>query len=471
MSATSLGRAARLLPLVLVVGAVLCGAGLPRAAAGPRPLRPEDQARVDQAITRGVAFLKRSQARKGTWDTAGDMKYKLGYTLLPGLALLESGVPADDPAVKKVAALARQAGRGLTKTYDLALAILFLDRLDDPQDNRLIESLALRLLAGQCRSGGWCYSCPTMSEPREKELRELLARVRQRDEPAGGAPEPLKVPDAFRALTIFHNPAKLPTYDTDNIADPSYDRLFTGATDGSNTQFALLALWVARRRDVPLTRTFDLAFRRLESTQNPDGSWSYRSRPGGGPWYPTRPRGAITAAGLLGLAIREGLRSPARGAAAAGPDAQILNGFAALSRVIDEPTGQMARPVPSRDFYFLWSVERVAMLYDLPTVGGKDWYRWGAEVLVTNQADRGDWPGGPLGAPDFLASYGPTVNTSFALLFLKRSNLAKDLTAGLPFKPEELDKGVVAAAKRLEGAAKAVGLPATPSPGETSRSP
>jgi hypothetical protein len=34
------------------------------------------------------------------------------------------------------------------------------------------------------------------------------------------------------------------------------------------------------------------------------------------------------------------------------------------------------------------------------------------------------------------------VRTAFALLFLKRSNLAPDLTAKLPFKPAELNKGV-----------------------------
>ena len=29
-----------------------------------------------------------------------------------------------------------------------------------------------------------------------------------------------------------------------------------------------------------------------------------------------------------------------------------------------------------QEMYFLWSVERVAMLYDLKTIGGRDWYAW-----------------------------------------------------------------------------------------------
>ena len=73
---------------------------------------------------------------------------------------------------------------------------------------------------------------------------------------------------------------------------------------------------------------------------------------------------------------------------------------------------------------------------DLPTVGGKDWYRWGAEILVANQQPLGNWDkGGYHGASRPL-------DTSLALLFLKRANLAKDLTARLPFDKKELEKTI-----------------------------
>ena len=96
------------------------------------------------------------------------------------------------------------------------------------------------------------------------------------------------------------------------------------------------------------------------------------------------------------------------------------------------------------DLYYLWSLERLAMLYDLPTIGGKDWYRWGAEMLVTNQTRFGDWEPWELGPFDSSQTYGPTLNTSFALLFLKRSHLIRDLTAKLPYKPDVLEKGIAA---------------------------
>ena len=69
----------------------------------------------------------------------------------------------------------------------------------------------------------------------------------------------------------------------------------------------------------------------------------------------------------------------------------------------------------------------VGVIYDVkeippgkggPGKGGKDWYRWGAEIIVANQKEEGQWEDRFPGVPD----------TCFALLFLKRANIAKDLT-------------------------------------------
>jgi hypothetical protein len=60
---------------------------------------------------------------------------------------------------------------------------------------------------------------------------------------------------------------------------------------------------------------------------------------------------------------------------------------------------------------------------DLKTIGGKDWHQWGAEILVANQQADGNWKG----------SYVP-ADTCFALLFLRRANLAQDLTTSLKGK-------------------------------------
>jgi hypothetical protein len=72
-----------------------------------------------------------------------------------------------------------------------------------------------------------------------------------------------------------------------------------------------------------------------------------------------------------------------------------------------------------RSFYFLWSLERVAVALNLETIGNKDWYGWGADVLLQSQRRDGSWAG------DYSEG---GVDTCFALLFLKKANLVKDLS-------------------------------------------
>src|SRR5207248_2718335 len=34
------------------------------------------------------------------------------------------------------------------------------------------------------------------------------------------------------------------------------------------------------------------------------------------------------------------------------------------------------------DLYFLWSLERMAVVYDLGKIGGEDWYAWGVPFIL-----------------------------------------------------------------------------------------
>jgi hypothetical protein len=444
--------------LVACALAVLVGAPL-RAA--PGPLTDQEQARVDRAVEKAVASLKRTQTKSGAWPlTDGPVRADakvpivLGFSLLPALALLESGVPAADPSVQKVADLVRNKAAKLKGTYEVSLAVLLLDRLGDPRDEELIRDLGLRLVAFQGYSGGWGYSCPTLSKKNRDDLWAALRDLpeQQEEEPASSTRREAparKAPPALRVLAIYQPPAKLlrPTEPVD-----LQQVLYVGTTDNSNTQFALLALWAARRHGVPVGHTLRLAARRFERSQRPDGTWDYHYPTGGFGNKEGRGTRAMTAVGLLALTLRHGVEErpgPRR------PDAEkrIVAGLAALSREVDVPTGQMERRVPLPGFYFLWSVERVAVLYDLPTLADRDWYRWGAEALVTNQTERGDWRPS-TDVRDLDPGAIACVRTAFALLFLKRSNLARDLTAKLPFKPAELNKGILAV--RAGGAAPAV---------------
>jgi hypothetical protein len=128
-------------------------------------------------------------------------------------------------------------------------------------------------------------------------------------------------------------------------------------------------------------------------------------------------------------------------------DVRVLRGLAALYQGIGVPTRSFGQRRSQEDLYYLWSLERVGMLYNLPTIGDKEWYRWGAQILVTNQNGNGSWPAPSERQEDIHwaippLEYGPIFNTSFALLFLKHSHPMKDLTAKLPFTPKDLSEGI-----------------------------
>jgi hypothetical protein len=408
-------------------------------------LPPEQQEKVNAAIERGVAYLKKMQTGGGTWG----FDHQTGLAALPALTLLECGVPTDDSHIQKAAGLVRRTGPGLNGTYELALAILFLDRLGDAQDEPLIRSLALRLLAGQSPAGGWTYNCPVLSEKDERSLWTILDTTRPRSSldliaPTAGdnrsndiftgriGDKPPSLPPVGGTIALRAGP----TDDDLKQARLMYDGLSpalkampalkppTGddqmpmwdTSDNSNTQFATLGLWAAGRHGIPMARALSLLGRRFQISQTPTGGWAYVYQPraagGEGP--------AMTGAGLLGLAVGHGVTADLKGTdvEAAGEDPQVEKGMKRLSGFIGPQ---------SNGLYFMWSVERVGMLYNRQTIGEKEWYPWGADFLLKNQQTDGSWrAGGYPGAS-------PTSDSSFALLFLKRANLAKDLSSKLQF--------------------------------------
>ncbi|HWG44147.1 MAG TPA: hypothetical protein VN688_15320 [Gemmataceae bacterium] len=418
--------------------------------ADAKPLSKAEQAKVDTAIDRAVQFLKETQTDEGDWGGKmyKDGRFSAGQCALPAYALLESGMPANDPLIRKAAEFLRPRASTTDFTYEIALAILFFDRLNDPKDKRLIQTLALRLIAGQHQTGGWSYRCPILFEKNEQELSKALDRLskqmkgkaRTRDR----ALQDFAVPAAFHSLTVFQRAEVLPWREppASNAAwDEAVKRVsLAGMTDNSNTQLALLGLWVAQRQGIAPEPTFAILVERFERSQGyPSGLWGYAFDKEAG-------SRSMICVGLMGLAIGRGLKLPTSGAAVgAEKDVHVLRGLSALRRHIGQPTGEISKRVPLYDGYFLWSLERVAMLYNLPTIGEKDWYRWGMESVVANQAKDGSWTGrSPY--PEWKGNrnydYKATMSTAFALLFLKRSHPMKELTPKLPFTAKELNAGI-----------------------------
>ena len=429
------------------------------------PLPQNEQDRVKSAIDKGVAFLKTTQLPTGTWP--GDGGHPVGYAALSGLALLECGVPKNDTVLLKAEAFIRKALPTMDDTYEVSLSILFLDRLGNPDDEPMIQGLALRLVAGQSQTGGWGYKCPNPSDKDSHDLFKLLHQFSPKpaagkpdgkdpapaDKPAGAPSKPAapdKPPDLSKfpnlsGLSVVQDMAKLRLEDP---PDKPTDLIYA-TTDNSDTQFAILALWAAQRHKVPVDRTMRLIANRFQTSQNADGSWGYRYTNGGG-----QGEGApMDCCGLLGLAVGHGIAHGGQEADNAVKDPRIVNAFAALNKFVGSPAGR-THTLPMVNLYFLWALGRMGVLYDLQTIADKDWYRWGAETLIANQGLDGSWPqGGPEGGAYPGAT--PTINTDLALLFLRRTNLAEDLTSALKLNSDDLTKAI---------AAKVVAPPPTPTP-------
>jgi hypothetical protein len=351
-------------------------AGLATTVAWSGSAFSQTQDEIDAARHKGLEFIRSKQDTDGSWPYEG---HNAGITALCTLALLENGAAPYDPVVDKGYRYVRRQATTVKDTYDITLSILLLARLGERQDRNLIRGLGARLLAGQTHSGGWTYSCP----PAELSI---LADVRK-------------------------------------IAKKE------GYGDNSNTQFAVLGLWVASRYGVPIEDAMIAVARRFTEAQNDDGGWGYTDTAEAAT---TRP--SMTCAGLFSLTVaratrlrqqqREKAANPRRG------EKEVLLNDPVFSKGFERVGNQAKGIHPSWPRYTLWSFERLGVLLGLETLGETDWYRVGADALLKTQKDDGSWP-------DAFGKNGLS-DTSFALLFLRKANLGSDISRIMAGEPEKV---------------------------------
>jgi hypothetical protein len=164
----------------------------------------------------------------------------------------------------------------------------------------------------------------------------------------------------------------------------------------------------------------------FRKAQGDDGSWTYQPNT---EWH----KNSMTCAGLFCLAADVSaspgyVTSSHRRATLLVDDLTVTRGLRFLGKSFDAIAngGAIDRDGGPLDYfggrlYFLWSLERVAAVYGLETIGSQEWYPWTAEQLVHSQQGNGSWWEGP----------GP-VPTCFALLILRRSNLIPDVLVYVP---------------------------------------
>jgi hypothetical protein len=147
--------------LIVAVVAIAFASNPPLLAAPePPPPRPIDATQVLDAIDRGIAYLKREQSARGRWsEMAG---YDGGVTALCTLALLNAGVPADDPNVARALTYLRSIEPD--KTYVVSLQTMVLCAAEPKKDMVIIERNVRWLESHQIteadRDGAWSYPGP-----------------------------------------------------------------------------------------------------------------------------------------------------------------------------------------------------------------------------------------------------------------------------------------------------------------------
>ncbi|OWK38510.1 HEAT repeat domain-containing protein [Fimbriiglobus ruber] len=417
----------------------------PIGAADPAMPR---QAKINEAIARGGEYLRTTHAPAQGYQGGS---HGVATAALAGMGMLEAGVQRDDPSLQNVLQFVRAGALQQTQTYHVVLAILFLDRFGEQVDSPAIQLLGARLYASQTASGGWGY---TVTGPAGPELTQLMAAPQKRAELKGtNGPKP-KADNGFpqaektdKGPIQFKGGGRLHPVPNEymQLARQSSGRV-DGPSDNSNTQFGLIGLWVAARHGVPAEDAFARIDARFLTSQNADAGWSYNSGTGG------QSTVSMTCAGLLGLAVGAARsHGPAKPAAAPAKPAGTENDpffnpgkaagekgkpdpkdalTAARKRAVDGALTQIGNAIRANNknangigtiYYMLWSIERVAVAYNLQTIGGTDWYSWGCDYLLENQQQDGSWSEGGGGEKE--------VNTPFAILFLARSNYVSDLTS------------------------------------------
>ncbi len=425
-----------------------------------------DQATIAAAVKKGGEFLRGRYVGGVTVDPSAE--HGLGGVALSGLAMLEAGIKPDDKVMAAVADTVRTQSLAQSGTYHIALCIIFLDRYGEKRDVPLVQTLGVRLYAGMNAAGGWTYKCWEDTAKGEAILKALQTNElsnKPAEKPADKKDDFVNPPKG-KIGTLHAYPAKLMA-DVQAVLRQSGRSGVSGhgpaGDDNSNTQFGIVGLWVAARNGVPAADAFAALEARYVRSQNRDGGWGYAS--GGG-----TSTVAMTCAGLLGLAVGRTSREVRLEADKKpvpkdlppddpfftpkkenGEKADPVGGDkpkgnpVASDKAVEAGLGVLAGFVAAQarggnglnnfvglgnSLYTLWSLERVCVAYNLETLGGADWYGIGADYLLKLQTVDGAFND---------SSYGADVNTSFAILFLCKSNFTKEL--GVKSKAKDPGKG------------------------------
>jgi len=381
------------------------------------PKKKPFQARVDEALKRGVEWLLAQQREEGCFGGRYQTSYPMGNTAICVYALLSAGVKPDSEAVEKAFQYLKKLP--MKRTYSVSLLLLAIDALlrrSVMEEGRLPKK--------------WRTEVVKKFRKSPRRLRELAK-------------------DAAKWLVEAQIENGLWTYTKSKRARR------TGG-DMSNTQFALLALDAALRLGIAIPKEVfkrslnyllknqqkrykkfkepfyvpaaELSIKELQSyniRKQKDRTVVIKTMFVRGFGYTeSRLRKdaylTMTAAGLADLVICKGALEKAHSftrykkrcdAAIRDAAAYIAKHFSVNSGLRRWATGGWTRLTGSNgwgDYYHLYSIGRAGTMAMLERFGGHNWYVEGAEAILKSQLGDGSWENS-------------LIDTSFALLFLARA--------------------------------------------------
>jgi len=378
---------------------------------------------INQAVQKGMDWLKSKQGPdgsfKGAWANFSDPqhRYPMGETALSVLALLKSGATKHDEFIKKGFDFLRR--QPLKKVYEVAVLImaleaLYADKTPPPIDPKEISRVVRRKVNIPPDDLDWMRACVRFL------LGNKATSMRLFGEDTAGA-------QAYK--DVWHYPAT--------------------SGDHSNTQFALLGLKSASKCGIPIPEeTWILTIKHFAEVQEKGGpevrrfrliedrkhgyvsyapvtgipdhanGWGYAAS-----MFPkakssdkrTAVTGSMTCVGISNMAIalsELGMKCPPSLKSKA--ERGVNDGLAWLDHnwKIDR---NPYHPAELWHYYYLYGLERVGVLTWSRSIGKHDWYREGANFLISHQGGDGQW--------DDPKCPGPINNTCFALLFLTRATV------------------------------------------------
>jgi hypothetical protein len=368
-----------------------------------------DSKRVDEAIRRGLEFLRKAPSPAAPKGIPNSDELIL-------LTMVHGDVPPTDAKFRELFDRMMQAK--LTHTYKVALQAMVLEEMDRVKYQDRIAQCAQALIDNQLKSGQWNYECAG----------DLNAPV-----PTG---TPVPKPTASTAKAAPKPPPGTRVKPA-VVRQITLQRSKFGASDrgdNSNSQYAALGLRAAHDAGVVVpAEVIELARKWWETNQQgakpekpdvatggtssaPARGWDYSK---GGvsneKAFGSMTAGAISAVAIYDYILKKDWRQ----------DAVIQTGLSWLDANFSVTTNPVK--YPEFQYYYLYALERVGMLCSITMVGSHDWYREGANYLLGAQGAEGSWRGGTLfrGQEDAQTTW----DTCFAILFLKRATRSLDVAS------------------------------------------